>query len=519
MPCWARSGDRSTVTPLGVLYGHDGLAIPELGVSSGLPAGASALEHAETGGRPDTSLRGPVPNETTSAKWNSSMSRGNEHAFKEVETLLSNMEMTFRSVGISLLTILIVTQVVGAGPVSNQSDVLDFLMVGDIEGWLNRLGDDEPAIDITVVPTRAVESWWGIPDEALYRMTRIYFPRNSEGLMEYDVLFFNHARLNLLTPRQHFMMVDFVRTEGKVSIAWQQDVPPFADVSIQWLYSPLSDVFPIDMDKFIYESSIGTHWLWWDNKPLRLVSGRPPVFSVFENTGIFDSRIYRASRPCYAKEGATIWLYILDGPRNDPEAPAFISWQYGDSDAWCFGIHPGEARQGQIGGGDPAVMAPTDAGRWWELIFLNICFYSSGWDTLSFEEAMDKLSMKTKFAYFRDTASMSHDIIDFVSKVGADTVRAESILSQANQAKSEAEIDYIKRRYGESAEKMEEAIEIAKQAMEEAFLAKDRALFWIYLAEWLVTTSVALASGVVLWSLMIRRRLYKEITTTQLRHL
>jgi hypothetical protein len=419
----------------------------------------------------------------------------------------------------SLLTILIVTQIVSAGPVSNQSDVLDFLMVGDIEGWLNRLGDDEPAIDITLVPSRASEHWWGIPDEDLWRMTRIYFPRNSVSLMEYDVLFFNHARLNLFTPRQQGMMVDLVGTEGKVSIAWQQDVPPFADVSIQWLHSPLSDAFPIDMEKFVYESSIGTHWLWWDNRPLKLVSGRPPVFSVFENTDIFDARIYRASRPCYAKEGATIWVYLLDGPRNDPEAPAFISWRYGDSDAWCFGINPGEARQGRIGGGDPNVMAPAEAGRWWELMFLNICFYSSGRETLSLNEAVNKLSVKEEFYNFRDTASMSRDIVDFVSKVGANIVRAESILSQANQAKFDAEIDYLERRYEEAAEKMEDAMEIAKQAVEEAMLAKDRALVWIYFAEWLVTTSVALASGVVLWSLMIRRRLYKEITTTQLRHL
>jgi len=392
-------------------------------------------------------------------------------------------------------------------------------MVGDIEGWLNRLGDDEPSIDITVVPARALESWWGIPDEDLHRMTRIYFPRNSESLMGYDVLFFNHARLNFFTPRQLFMMVDFVGTERKVSIAWQQDVPPFTDVSSQWLYSPLSDAFPIDMEKFIYESSLGTHWLWWDNKPLKLVSGRPPVFSVFESTGIFDSRIYRASRPCYAKEGATIWVYILDGPRDDPEAPAFISWRYGDSDAWCFGIHPGEADQGRIGGGDPAVMSPDDAGRWWELIFLNICFYSIGRETLSLEEAVDKLSVKTQFSYFRDVASMSQDIIDFVSKVGANSVRAESTLSQANQVRSEAEIDYLERRYEVASEKMEDASQLVDQAIDEAFLAKDAALLWIYISEWLVTTSTALVSGVILWWLMVRRRLYREVTTTQLHHL
>jgi hypothetical protein len=164
-------------------------------------------------------------------------------------------------------------------------------------------------------------------------------------------------------------------------------------------------------------------------------------------------------------------------------------------------------------------MTPAEAGRWWELIFLNICYYSSGWETLSFEEAVDKLSVKTKFAYFRDSASMSQDIIDFVSKVGANTIQAETILFQANLVKSEAEIDYIERRYEEAADKMEDASQFVDQAMDEAFLAKDRALFWIYLSEWLVTTSAGLVSGVVLWWLMVRRRLYREVTTTQLRHL
>ena len=348
-----------------------------------------------------------------------------------------------RAFGILSLTILVLVHSAASVPVTNQSDVLDFLMVGDLEGWLNRLGDDEPAIDVTIVPARAVEGWWGIPDEDLYRMTRIYFPRNSESIMRYDVLFFNHPRLNLFTPRQQQMMVDFVGTEGKVSVAWVLD-NPFSDISIPWLNSPLSDVFPVDIERYIYEKSIGTVDLWWGDRPLRLATGRPAVFGVFESTGIFNARIYRASRPCYAKEGATIWAYMIDGPPGNPEAPAFISWPYEDSDTWAFGIHPGEARQ--------AAVAMVQAGGWWELIFLNICFYSSGRETLSFEEGVQKRSVKAQFAYFRDTASLFQEIVEFVSKLGANTARAEDILSQANQIKDEAEADYLDRRYGDAEE-------------------------------------------------------------------
>ena len=44
---------------------------------------------------------------------------------------------------------------------------------------------------------------------------------------------------------------------------------------------------------------------------------------------------------------------------------------------------------------------------------------------------------------------------------------------------------------------------------------KDKALFWIYLIEWMVTTGIFLFSGFMLWSLMVRRSLYREVKTTK----
>jgi len=260
------------------------------------------------------------------------------------------------------------------------------------------------------------------------------------------------------------------------------------------------------MEKYVYGTPQAVKDAWWENVRLRLAPGLPPVFSVFESTGIFEARIYRTSRPCHAKEGATVWLYMIDGPPTMPEAPAFISWPYGASDAWAFGLHPGEDRpQWEV------------AGAWWELIFLNVCFYSTGREVLSFDEGVYKRSVKTQFSYFRESASMFRSIIDFVTKVGANTNQAESVLSEAVRVNSEAEMDYLERRYEEAGERMEKALQLVNQAMDEAKLAKGRALFWIYLSEWMATTAAALVSAVVLWRLMIRRSLYREVTTTQLR--
>ena len=401
-----------------------------------------------------------------------------------------------------LMALLLVHAVAGA-PASNHSLVLDFLMVGDLQGWVNHLGDNEPAIDITLVPARAFGM--ELPDEYLDRLSRIYFPRNRDSLFEYDVLFLNSPRLDFFNPQQQAMMVDFVGTEGKVSVAFPLS-RSYEEVQVPWLYSPISAVFPADMERFVFAWAEGIPDRFWGSIRLRLVKGLPPVFSTFESTGIFESRIYTGSRPCYAKAGATVWLYMLDGPYEMPEAPAFISWPYGDSDAWAFGLHPGlEATHWD------------EAGDWWELIFLNICLYTGNGETLSFEEAVAKRSVKFKYAYFRDSASMFRSIVDFVSKVGANTVQAESMLSEAQQMRVDADMDCLEKRYEDAEEKMERALELVGEAMDEAQRAKDRALVWIYLFEWMVTTATALLSGVALWWLMVRRRLYREVTTTQLR--
>jgi len=377
--------------------------------------------------------------------------------------------------------------------------VLDFLIVGEIgDIWYNELGHAEPGVDVTLVPLRAFMHAT-VTDDDLYRLSRLYFPRDMESLLSHHILIFNSPRLNLLTLNQQYMLVDFAGTEGRTSLAFPLSY--FDEVQMPWIRSPVSEAFPLDMEKFHSADVVS-----FGTGPLRLAPGLPPVFSVFESTGIFDVPEY-ARRVCYAKSGATIWLYMIRGPPALPEAPAFISWPYESSHTWATGIHPGSF-----------VSAPAylDA-ILWELMYRNIHYFSSGSEMFSFEEAMEIRSVKMQYSYFRDTSSMFQSIVDFVSLVGGNTFQAESIMLEANQAKSEADLDYLEQRYGEADEKMERALQLGRDAMDEAQRAKDRALVWIYVSEWLITTSVGLLCGVILWSLMVRRKLYREVTTTQLR--
>ena len=176
---------------------------------------------------------------------------------------------------LSICLILLLTLQVTLG--ADNDLVMEFLMVGDVQGWPNHIGDDEPAIEITLVPCRAF--FLELPDEDLQRLSRVYFPRTMGMLLDYEVLFFNHPRLNFLTQPQHNMMVDFVGTEGKVPIAYP--LSHYAEVQDPWLNSPLADAFPVDVEKFATAVQRGLPDEFPGLTRFRLEEGNPPVFSNF----------------------------------------------------------------------------------------------------------------------------------------------------------------------------------------------------------------------------------------------
>jgi len=48
-----------------------------------------------------------------------------------------------------------------------------------------------------------------------------------------------------------------------------------------------------------------------------------------------------------------------------------------------------------------------------------------------------------------------------------------------------------------------------------AFKLKDDAMFYAYVIQWLVTSGTLLLSGSILYTLMVRRRLYKAMESTR----
>jgi len=51
----------------------------------------------------------------------------------------------------------------------------------------------------------------------------------------------------------------------------------------------------------------------------------------------------------------------------------------------------------------------------------------------------------------------------------------------------------------------------------DAVRLKDQALFWVYVSEWLTVTAASMLGGVMIWTLMVRRRMYRAVEVTRIR--
>ena len=50
---------------------------------------------------------------------------------------------------------------------------------------------------------------------------------------------------------------------------------------------------------------------------------------------------------------------------------------------------------------------------------------------------------------------------------------------------------------------------------QESVKIKDRALMWVYMTEWLAVMGTLAICGSIIWALMVKRRLYKEVSVTR----
>ncbi len=99
---------------------------------------------------------------------------------------------------------------------------------------------------------------------------------------------------------------------------------------------------------------------------------------------------------------------------------------------------------------------------------------------------------------------------------GKEGFRFECTVPEVEKMRVASYEAYIAQEFVASSELMDKALDDLKGGHDLAIRIKDKALFWVYAIEWLVVIATLMATGSLLWTLMVRKRLYRATGTTQL---
>jgi len=124
--------------------------------------------------------------------------------------------------------------------------------------------------------------------------------------------------------------------------------------------------------------------------------------------------------------------------------------------------------------------------------------------------------LRRLFRDYHDQRLLYLSMVEFVDRFGASTAGLEDELSEIEMVRGESYSAYMAREFERSYELMTDAFRRLKEGLREALRVKDAALAWIYLLEWLTVTATLLVASSVLWTLMVRRRLYREPRSTRM---
>ena len=375
--------------------------------------------------------------------------------------------------------------------------------------WL----EADPLTDPRMVPARTHLT--DMDGAEIQRFIRQYFPRNYEKLLEFEYMMLIMVEVFHLTHNQQRMLYDAIYEAGLGGMQDRSVMSMAEYIAHPWADSILSDPFPNDADrvvsgKFSYEVL-----------PMRYVINTnpniPPIFTPYKHL----EGVERSASPgttCIAipKEGAVVTSYTIAAyptayPGKYPD-PGFTSpgwmphtmyWRYGNGTTWTH--HD---------------MLATN--NYWDTtknpyvpdMILAEFIFSTGRKLPDDVVLVHRL--RTKFANFMSAKSFIYSLLDFIDKFGANGGPIVKEMVEITRLSEQGKQLYLRQEYVQSLSDMERAIIEMDALRLKAMKLKDRALIWIYAIEWLSVTGVFLVSGFAIWTLMVRRRLYREVTTTRL---
>ena len=406
----------------------------------------------------------------------------------------------------SLLLLLILSTIV-PNIQAGEVDVIRVLMIGQVfpyetpvAWWL----ESDPAFTFVVVPVRRdTGGWQDYPEREARKYVRMYFPRTFKMLTEYDFLCYVDTYFGHLTGTQIDDMYRAIRDSGLGGLSTLGGgISWVSDFRQSWESSSVGSAFPTDYvqttEKIRYVENFKIS-----------VSRSPSVPSVFKpflELGI-ESQAGRQAAELRAKDGATTFATMR--AMSGDGMPFAVAWEYGEGKTWSVAT--------DIQSGYNLWWTRWQAGDGYEYamdLFLNMVLFS-----IQRPVPQDVLKVhwvRELFHTYRERKSMIYSLLDFVERFGANRQIIDRAIEAVDAIEIQARKNYLMQEIEGAGNTLERALDELDGVSERAIKLKNRALMWVYLVEWSAVTGTLMISGFILWSIMVRRRMYRTSGITRI---
>ncbi len=353
----------------------------------------------------------------------------------------------------------------------------------------------EPLLEVTPVQASTLH-YAGISRDDIRRAIRVYMPRTYRSLVEsYDVLIISDANVGSFSSDHHRWFKDSVSEGlGFVMVGGYETFGGVAGYP-SWENTPVADVLPVSVVQGLY----------WGG-PMKIVNPEHVFMKSLPWRPNLDFMQNYQCNIVNLRDGADLLAVVTIGPWGSSysgyENPFYSTWTYVNGTVFAMT-------------GDW-----TPDGGWvflrWDYLpdfVTNLMLYCAKRPVPHDISLVHTLRKQMATLGYRRL--MATSLVDFIEGFGADTGRLLAALDEVDAARDKLEGLYLDLDFVEALEAANAALSLMDQAELVAERSKNEALLWIYLSEWLAVTSTCLLAGLIVWALMIRRRLYRDVVTTR----
>jgi len=346
----------------------------------------------------------------------------------------------------------------------------------------------EPSFAATPIPATYAHTHT-YNERQLRQFMRIYMPRTYRDLVtKYDVIILSDTNRGLFRLGQLEMFRRAVEEEG-LGILMVGGIEAFGGDSgyPSWGNSPVEEALPVFcLRGQTYRNDFFVESKYPDDPFIKSLPWKtmPP----FHGMNVVDP-----------KEGAKILL----NARISKKYPVLVYWNFGK--------------------GVGLAHMPDWTPAWGASIMKDWNFYPDYVANMVFLCAGAKIpqnpilmhELRTRFERYYKQRALAISLMEFIETFGAKVTTVEDGLSKIGDMEKEAERLYLKQDYNGALQTLKDTDKEFHRLSQEMVKLKERALMWVYIVEWLAVSGTAMVCGVVVWMLMVRRRLYKEVEITR----